>query len=265
MQGLLAYPRCSCPSLASHLSIFVCFTVFCNLWHCHSNPLILWLRDHQTVRSHLHSSPPVWTAIRDPSCQALQYFAILSRGLWLAPMQVSFSHAGSVHTTTGLAIGADTSVSVTYSFYIVYKHIKNLPRQVVPPSKFTLLHRHAILKVEAHVCALLLASHPCACGDVCAALGIAPLCSSLSLLGWLWQLLWPDAALSPLFQRRHVRSLWKAFWQTLCILLALFCVPKTCSSSYWRAAFWPTNKPVQSREVGVWRESSLRNTHQKPH
>lgn len=34
-------------------------------------------------------------------------------------MQISFSYAGSFHTTTGLAIGADSSVVVIYSFYIV--------------------------------------------------------------------------------------------------------------------------------------------------
>lgn len=76
MQGFLAYPGFSCPSLASLLSIFFfLFTVFCTLWHYNFNPLILW--DHQILRSHLYSSPPVWMAIRDPSCQALQYSAQL--------------------------------------------------------------------------------------------------------------------------------------------------------------------------------------------
>jgi len=81
-----------------------------------------------------------------------------------------------------------------------------MPRQVVSSSKFPLLNRHAISKVEACNCALHLASCPHADGDVCAALGVPPLCFSLSLLGWLWQLQCPDAKLSPLFQQRHVKS-----------------------------------------------------------
>lgn len=75
MQGFLAYPGFSCPSLALLLSIFSLFPLFCNLWHYHFNALILW--DLQLLRSHLYSSPPVWMAIRDPSCQALQYSAQL--------------------------------------------------------------------------------------------------------------------------------------------------------------------------------------------
>lgn len=76
MQGFLAYPGFLCPSLASLLSIFF----FSLLFSAISGTIISihWFfgitRD---LRSHLYSSPPVWMAIRDPSCQALQYSAQL--------------------------------------------------------------------------------------------------------------------------------------------------------------------------------------------
>lgn len=54
---------------------------------------------------------------RDPAAKFCNI--LLSWGLWLASMQISFSYAGSFHTTSGLAIGADASVFVTYSSSIV--------------------------------------------------------------------------------------------------------------------------------------------------
>lgn len=78
----MVYPGFSCPSLAPLLSTFFLFPVFGNPGHYHFNPSILW--DHQILRSHLYSSPPVWMAIRDPSCQALQYSAQLRIGVGIS-------------------------------------------------------------------------------------------------------------------------------------------------------------------------------------
>lgn len=116
MQGFLAYPGFSCPSLASLLSIFFFFLPFSALsgtiisihwffgitryWGLICTPLHLFEWQSETPAAKL--------------CNIL-----LSWGLWLASMQISFSYAGSFHTTTGLAIGADSSVVVIYSFYIV--------------------------------------------------------------------------------------------------------------------------------------------------
>lgn len=115
MLGFLAYPGFSCPSLASLLSISFSlrfsaisgtiisihwFFGITRYWGLICPPLHLFEWQSETPAAKL--------------CNIL-----LSWGLWLASMQISFSDAGSFHSTTGLAIGADTSVLVIYSFYIV--------------------------------------------------------------------------------------------------------------------------------------------------
>lgn len=162
---------------------------FRHAWQCPIHPVILWLCEQQTLRSliTLLSTCPNGKHHSNPKCQVVQCFP------------EHWTPAGTTFDLTWLCWqqtpplssleGQAERVLLTYSFPRPLEMCKKRwPGVFLLHINFISLNSHSTAKVRAGNSDTHLAQLLSAGAKVRAALGTLPLCFSLSVLEWLWQL-----------------------------------------------------------------------------